>query len=210
MEIQKDNTKELWKEALNYILEKGTKIKDRYGRYCKEVMHLNLVLTGFADIEMPIEKISSFGKWVYPRIGEIKAIMLESNVGNSYEYSYGDRVFSFHGFNQMDNYVIPILKKDINSRRAVISLWDPLKDPSKNQAPGLVFLDFKVRDNKINLFALIRSNDLFIGWPANLYQLYVLANYVSKKLELEIGSITTMSTSAHVFLDNLDEIKEVI
>lgn len=210
MEIVKDSAKGLWKSALKYALESGIKIKDRYNRSCREVLNLNLVLTGFKDVEFPIEKVSSFGKWVYPRIGEIKAIMLESGVGSSYAYSYGERIFNYDGFNQMDSYVIPTLKKDLNSRRAVINLWNPSVDTNKGQVPGLIFLDFKVREGKVNLFALIRSNDLFIGWPANVYQLYVLANYVSKKLGLEIGSISTMSTSAHIFLDNLDEIKEVI
>lgn len=210
MEIERNNAKDLWKDALNYVLDNGVKIKDRYNRYCREVLHLNLILTGFLDIEFPVEKVSSFGKWIYPRIGEIKSIMLEDSVGSAYSYSYGNRIFNFKGLNQIDSYVIPILKKDLSSRRAVVNLWDPLKDTSQVQVPGLVFLDFKVRDDKLHLFSLIRSNDLFIGWPANLYQLYVLANYVSKKLELEIGSIQTMSTSAHVFTDNLSEIKEVI
>ncbi len=210
MEIKSNTSKDLWKKGLNYILSEGVTFKDVYKRNCKEVLHLGLILTEFNDIEYPVQKISSFSKWEYPKLGEIKSIVLEGNINNSFAYSYGERIFNFNGFNQIDDYIIPLLKKDPHSRRAVINLWNPNIDCNRDLVPGLVFIDFKLRGGKLVVFICIRSCDLFIGWPANLYQIYCLVNYVSKKLNYPLGEFSFFLTSAHIFEENLSEIKSVL
>lgn len=215
MEIIKQSAIELWKDALQYIFAEGTEHVDNTKRVCKEVLHLNLLLKdNFSDIQGPIDAISSSKKWIYPRLQEIAAIMLEGNLSKSYAYSYGERIFSFseQKINQVDHFIIPLLKKDPNSRRAVISLWNPEfdSDISRKVVPGLINIDFKLREGKLHLSAIVRSNDIFIGWPANVYQLYVLGNYVANKLQVTLGSIATFSMSAHIFKENYADIKKML
>ena len=213
MEIHKTSAMELWKEALEYLQKEGTEYIDNTKRICKEVLRLSLVLEGdFLDIQDPINAISSSKKWIYPKMQEITAIMLEGKLSKSYTYSYGERIFSYYTTNQMDDFIIPLLKKDPESRRAVVTLWDPKKDGDlyKKAVPGLISIDFKIRNKKLHLTAIVRSNDIFIGWPANLYQLYVLGEYITQKLQIQLGSITTFSTSAHIFKDNYADIKNTI
>lgn len=215
MEIIRNSAMELWKDALDYIYEHGAEYVDNTKRVCKEVLQLNLVLKdNFSDIQVPIETISGSKKWIYPRLQEIAAIMLEGNLSKSYAYSYGERIFAFsqEKINQIDNFVIPLLKKDPESRRAVVVLWSPERDNQLDLkvAPGLITIDFKLREGKLHMVAIVRSNDIFVGWPANVYQLYVLGNYVSSKLHVHLGSITTFSTSAHVFKENYADIKKML
>ena len=169
--------------------------------------------TGFNDVKEPAKVLANSRKWVYPKPNEIESIMLESDLGNSYVYSYGSRIFAFSGVkNQIDDFLIPLLKSDSMSRRGIISIWDPLKDDSLEgvAVPGLVIIDFKIRQEKLYISAVVRSNDIFIGWPANLYQLFVLGKYVAEKLNVTIGSIDTFSTSAHIFKDNSEDIKKIV
>lgn len=74
----------------------------------------------------------------------------------------------------------------------------------------MIVADFKVRDNKLNVTAVIRSNDLFFGFPANVYQIYILQEYVRKRLGIDTGDITFFSNSAHIFEDNFEDILKVI
>ncbi|PIZ54003.1 hypothetical protein COY26_00300, partial [Candidatus Woesearchaeota archaeon CG_4_10_14_0_2_um_filter_33_10] len=70
-------------------------------------------------------------------------------------------------------------------------------------------IDFKIRKQKLNATMVVRSNDLFFGWPANLYQLFVLQDYIGKKLGCKTGSLTTFSNSAHIFKDQFEDIQQV-
>jgi thymidylate synthase len=214
MELTDNSAKQLWIDALKYIMSHGDEFIDSSGRTSKECLRLSLTLEEFSDVRVPIENLANYKKWLYPRTKEIESIILERDLGKSYAYSYGERIFAFGNktLNQIDNFVIPILKKDRKSRRGIVTLWDPEKDSlvEGSVAPGLITIDFKIRKNKLHMSAIVRSNDIFIGWPANLYQLFCLGKYVAEKLDVPLGVIHTFSTSAHVFGENYDDIKELI
>jgi len=213
MELKNKSTKELWQDAIKYLSENGEPFRDQNNRICKEVLGLSLILTEFRDVSAPIEILSRSKDWVYPRINEIESIIIEGNLAKSYVYSYGERIFSYSkdNINQIDSYILPLLKNDPFSRRGVITLWNPESDSKlkSSAVPGLVLIDFKVRNKELFIHSIIRSNDIFIGWPANIYQLYVIGNYVAEKLNISLGAITTFSTSAHFFEDNQKKIKEI-
>ena len=91
-------------------------------------------------------------------------------------------------------------------------LYHPVVDSKINikETPGLISIFFKILNNKLTLTTVIRSNDMFIGWPANIYQVYLLQKYVAEKLGLETSSITTISHSAHVFDEYSEEVDKVL
>ena len=97
-------------------------------------------------------------------------------------------------------------------RRGVATLFDPGVDSSlKNtEIPSMIVFDFKIRDQKLHVTCFIRSSDIFIGWPANIYQISVIQEYVASKHKVPVGQITTIATSAHIHIDHLPEIEKVI
>jgi thymidylate synthase len=212
--IERDTAFQAWVDALKYVVENGEPYKDSRGRVCVEVENLKVVVKDSqSQLTLPIEHLQSIQEWVYPSILEIAEITLAKNKGYIYDYAYGTRLFEYQGsINQISDYVIPLLKRDPTSRRAIVTLYDPQKDadPNVNNVPGLVVIDFKLRDGKLNIVAFIRSSDVFIGWPANVYQLFVLQEYVAARIDVEPGSITTFSTSAHVFEDHTKLIDQLI
>lgn len=213
MEIIENTTLVAWKKALKYVFEKGKDFIDKEERVCREVLNLTITIKEpFLDITKPIEILNSFKKWIYPPFEELIKFILSKKEMPGYYYTYGSRAFRFGPLNQVDNFVIPLLKKDMTSRRATVLFYDPLKDSDlyKKETPSMIVADFKVRDKKLCATAVIRSNDLFFGFPANSYQIYVLQDYIRKKLDVGFGSLTIFSNSAHIFEDQFEDIKKII
>lgn len=215
MEIKDSSALELWKKALNYVIKQGEDYLDNDGRTCREVasLVLNLENPDINAIEYPIDIMTSSKKWVYPSKEELSNIVFKENQAPIYEYTYGGRIFNFAStFDQVNAFIIPLLKEDRDSRRAVISIYDPIQDSSiyNRNTPGLIYFHFRTKGDKLLITAHIRSNDLFFGWPANLYQVFVLQKSVSKSLGLGIGTITIISNSAHVFEEDFADVSDIL
>jgi thymidylate synthase len=212
MEIIEKNADTAWKKILKAVLENGTDFKDRDNRICREVLNATITIKDTSSITKPIEIINSFNKWVYPPLEELETVSLSRKEIPGYYYNYGARAFNLDGVNQIDDYVVPLLKNDNTSRRATVVFYDPRKDsqPFKRDIPGMIMMNFNVRNNKLDVTTLVRSNDLFFGWPANIYQTSILQAYVAKAIGSKLGSITTKSISAHIFDDQFDYIMKII
>ncbi|MEK6963957.1 MAG: thymidylate synthase [Nanoarchaeota archaeon] len=214
MEIYEKDALRAWEVSLGKVWQEGRIFKDQEGRVCKEVLNLVVCVEDpCKDIGEPARWLAHQEEWVYPSLDQISKVILSDAGSLFFQYAYGERVFKFQGKkNQLEDFVLPLLSKSSESRRALISLYDPIKDSdtSKEDVPCLVSIQFRVMDKKVHVTGHIRSNDLFIGWPANAYQLFVLQSYTAAKLGLEIGSLTTISGSAHIFIEYEEELKRLI
>jgi thymidylate synthase len=213
MEITAKTSLEAWKKSLRYIIESGKDFTDKDGRICREAFNLTVNITDFgSEVETPIDIMQNFD-WVYPSKEELASIILNKEELAGYEFSYGPRLFNYiHSKDQINDFIIPLLKNDPFTRRAVISLFNPLADSnmlSKN-IPSLMLIYFKIQDGKLNISVCIRSNDIFIGWPGNIYQLLILQKFVAEKLGLGPGIFTTISFSAHIFMEHQDMINKIL
>lgn len=214
MEIVEHHASQVWKVALKKVLKDGRKVTDQDGRQCSEAANLVLcVQDPSKDISEPIDWLSHQGSWVYPSLEQIEKLMLTNASSSIYEYEYGQRIRRFQGRkDQLEEFVIPLLSKAPESRRALISLFDPLQDSNVDNStvPCLALVFFRIDNSKLSVTGYLRSNDLFIGWPANVYQLFSLQRFVATKLGLEVGSLTTISSSAHVFLEYGEELNKLL
>lgn len=215
MEITNSSALGIWKEALSKIMENGLDYTDNDGRLCREVMNFILVLKDPANslIEEPINKMLESNKWMYPSKEELSNIMFKEIQAPIYEYTYGGRLFNFSGkLDQLSNFVIPLLKTDPSSRRAIISFYNPVHDSDihNRNTPGIMYVQFRVTKGSLQLTALIRSNDLLFGWPANVYQLYSLQKMVAEKLSMKQGDLVTISNSAHIFSDEFNFVDNLL
>jgi thymidylate synthase (methanogen type) len=213
MEIHAKSIMDAWKLTLSKIYNEGVDFVDQDKRICRELLNVLLIIESVKDIEGPVDVMKSFRDFVYPSKDEIKNTMLSKKSYSGYDYSYGYRLFNYKNIkNQIDDYIIPLLKKNPLSRRAIVTLYDPLVDSDKNMksVPGLINIYFKIRESKLQISVMIRSNDFFIGWPANIYQIYLLQKYVSDKLNLNTGTITVFSTSAHVFHEHFGKLENIV
>jgi thymidylate synthase len=113
--------------------------------------------------------------------------------------AYGSRMAS-----QIDD-VITRLRNDPSDRRAVLQIWDSLgarndlwaktKDPPCN---NLVY--FKLREKKLHMTVICRSNDLHFGlYAVNIPSFGLLQEYIAARLNVGIGYQTHVSNSLHVY-----------
>jgi thymidylate synthase len=214
MEIIKESTTSAWKAAIRIIRDEGRDVVDHDNRLSKELLNLIITITNPSkDITEPINLMRELKKWVYPDPEELESVIFQNESSSVYYYTYGARLFNYaETKNQIDDYIIPLLKQDRNSRRAISMVYYPLSDsvPGIKESPGLISIYFKIVEGKLTVSTLLRSNDMFIGWPANIYQIYLLQKYVAEKVGIETGSITTISHSAHIFEEYNEEMAEVL
>lgn len=210
MEVKGKNFYEVWKKMLKHIIDKGIDFQDGK-RICREVLGLSTIIEEGNDPLSIIERLNEFEVWVYPNEEEIKEALFSKKFGEG--FSFGSRVFDFEEeINQIDEFIIPLLRGNKESRRAIVSLWDPKKDSMilKKDVPGIIMFDFKLKDDKLNVSMIIRSDDVFFGFPADAYKTYLLQDYICKKLNVKRGQIHILSTSAHIFDDQIPYIEKVL
>ena len=75
--------------------------------------------------------------------------------------------------------VIRRLKASPATRRATAVTWIPPVDAAKDEVPCMIVDDFKLRDGRLHLSIFFRSHDFAGAYPANLYGLARLLEYVA-------------------------------
>ena len=127
-------------------------------------------------------------------------------------YTYGDRIVKYRGLNQLE-IAIKALKKAIKeerqTRRIVISLIDPLADLSENSEKMEIpcFTQYWVYNRKENnkwiLHAtmFLRSHDALRAFPANAYAGAKILEYLAKKTNCSVGTLTMFFGSCHIYMD---------
>jgi len=129
---------------------------------------------------------------------------------DDFAYTYHERIFKRWG-NQVEK-AINILKKDPNTRRVLISLWDPSKDMESNNPPCLDFIWPCIRNNQLEFHVVYRSHHLasitkdgklIKGEGAlvpNLYAIATLQQKMSEQLNIKRGCLYLTDFSGHLYM----------
>lgn len=130
-----------------------------------------------------------------------------SDDGETVNSNYGYCIVNKYGFNQL-NYVIKLLEENPNTRQAVIHIKEPNNKPSKD-VNCTVCLQFFIRDNKLYLTTYMRSNDLWMGFPYDVFQFTNFQILVAMYLGIEVGTYTHIAGSLHLYERNVKEVDYV-
>lgn len=120
-----------------------------------------------------------------------------SDDGKTNNSAYGWRIFSKFGFDQWE-YIKELIKKDPNTRQAVIHIKDASNTPTKD-TPCTVYLQFLLRDNKLNLSVHMRSNDIWMGVPYDMFSFCFLQVKMAMELGVEVGQYSHYAGSLHLY-----------
>ena len=129
-----------------------------------------------------------------------------SDDGETNNSAYGYRIFNKFGFDQWE-YVKDLIRKDPNTRQAVIHIKDASNIPTKD-TPCTVYLQFFLRNNKLNLSVHMRSNDIWMGVPYDMFSFCFLQVKMAMELGVEIGSYTHYAGSLHMYQRDYDTAKK--
>lgn len=96
---------------------------------------------------------------------------------------------------------LDLLQSDPNTRRAVMSLWNPAEDYVETlDTPCNNWLHWLIRDGKLRLNISQRSSDILYGFSGiNLFEWSVLQEFMARWLGLEIGPLTYFISSLHLY-----------
>lgn len=97
------------------------------------------------------------------------------------------------------------LRKSYDSRRAVLTMWNPLSDlnANKRDIPCNTHVYFKVRAGRLHMTVCCRSNDIIWGcYGANVVHFSVLQEYMAALINCKIGKYYHISDSWHYYVDN--------
>lgn len=133
-----------------------------------------------------------------------------SNDGETLDGAYGFRLINYFKINQVEK-AIKELMENRTSRRVVLTMYSP-EDLNKNSndIPCNTTIYLKIKNNKLNITILNRSNDLFLGVPYNVFVFYMLQVYIADKLKCDLGTQTHFTDSLHIYTRDLDKIKQVL
>ena len=112
---------------------------------------------------------------------------------------YGPRLFAWRGLNQLHN-VLEVLAHKQDSRQAVIQLFDaPDIVGDHGDVPCTCTLQFASRGGKLHLFTNMRSNDVFLGLPHDVFCFTMLQEIMARTLSIELGTYKHAVGSLHLY-----------
>jgi len=110
---------------------------------------------------------------------------------------------------------ISILKKDPTRRTVVMHTWVPFRDLMKfgpkrgdTSSPCVLLFYPQLVDEKLHMFVVMKTNDLYNAWPENAYAFSALQKYMADELGVGTGTYTHFSVSMHIYKDMYNEVKK--
>lgn len=133
-----------------------------------------------------------------------------SDDGETCNSAYGHLMQVKYGFNQIKK-VIEILETDPLSRRAKINLNVPNPNVKETKdEPCTMSLHFMIRKNKLDCTVVMRSNDIWFGFPYDVAFFTTLQKYIAKRLGVGYGWYTHFAVSLHMYDRDAETIAGIV
>jgi thymidylate synthase len=104
--------------------------------------------------------------------------------------------------------VIAQIKSDPDSRRLIVSAWNPVEIDQMALPPCHVLFQFYVRDDELSCQLYQRSADLFLGVPFNIASYSLLTLMVAQVCNLKPGDFVHTFGDLHLYVNHLDQARE--
>lgn len=200
-----ENAHEGYPVLLDAVLRTGTQQPSRVGDTL-ELEDVTVTFTGSEKTYPPLRSGS------LPLIGDVEGVQLVSGVAadglmlelfphfgkySDFWGSYAKRVSA----GDQVHAAVRELSENPDTRRAVITMWDPKLDTNGGHMdhPCTIGLGFRARDGRLNMSVVMRSNDAWLGMPYDFVQFSTLHVTVAALLGLETGTYTHHAHSLHLY-----------
>lgn len=214
--------------ALHNLLEHGTISKDRTGVGTKRIQSQKITIDN--NREFPIlqgKKMnfqSAFVEMIWIMLGRTDLAFLKENgvnywdswVGEDGTFGpiYGKQMRNFGGVDQLKD-VINQLRYTPDSRRIMISLWNPIDLKLQKLPPCHFIYQFSSYVNSDNirvmdLHVMQRSADSFLGVPYDFMLFSDFGNLVSYLTEIPLNKIHCTFNDFHMYLNHEEQVKKYL
>lgn len=189
----------VWIECMKDILNHGKKITDdnellfeinNYYVTIEETSEDDSILKAYANSK---------------RIAFMKEKYNSCNILPGYKISYGKLLYDNDGVNQI-NWIVNRLQYKPETKSATISMHIPGED----NLSCLSLLDFKLRNGKLDMSAVYRSQNIFSSMPGNYVALADIQKFVAEKLGVPVGVIEGIILSAHIYEKDIPAASDIL
>lgn len=108
---------------------------------------------------------------------------------------------------QLQN-VIDMIKTSPDSRRLIVSAWNPEDVPTMALPPCHTMFQFYVNDGKLSCQLYQRSADVFLGVPFNIASYALLTHLIAHETGLEVGDFVHTLGDAHLYSNHIEQMEE--
>jgi thymidylate synthase len=103
--------------------------------------------------------------------------------------------------------VIAMIKRNPDSRRLIVTAWNPADVDKMALPPCHCLFQFYVADGKLSCQLYQRSADVFLGVPFNIASYALLTHLVCQQTDLRPGDFVWCGGDCHLYLDHLEQAK---
>jgi thymidylate synthase len=101
--------------------------------------------------------------------------------------------------------VVAEIRRNPDSRRLIVSAWNPADIPQMALAPCHCLFQFYVADGRLSCQLYQRSADAFLGVPFNIASYALLTMMVAQVTNLRPGDFVHSFGDAHLYLDHIEQ-----
>jgi len=102
------------------------------------------------------------------------------------------------------------LKTDPNSRRHIMSAWNPGELDKMALPPCHAFIQFYLRNNRLSCQMYQRSADLFLGVPFNIASYALLTHLIAKEIGSAVGKLILTFGDVHIYDNHYEAVGELL
>jgi thymidylate synthase len=189
--------------AVKAILEKGWVLDTEDDEATVEYEEIAL------DVEDPFtEPMVSPASRFQQRFMEAYTDNLLHGSDAQFEYDYHRRLFDWGERLRVDGndvhvdqieYIVRKLQAAPTTRRAIAITWNPVIDEDLDDCPCLQLVQCLLRDGKLQMKVVFRSNDILSAAGANMYALVHLQKAIADRLGVPCGRYTHVALVPHIY-----------
>ena len=128
---------------------------------------------------------------------------------------YGYQWRNFDGCEQQDGvdqieWLINEIKTNPDSRRLILSAWNPNQLSQMALPPCHTMSQFNVTNGKLSCQLYQRSADMFLGVPFNIASYALLTHMLAQICDLEVGDFVHTIGDAHIYQNHMEQVNQQI
>lgn len=188
-----------WLTSMKLAMKSGEEIFDEY-RKLKEIRNLYITIADVSENDSILQQYAD-----KDRIKLMKEKYATCGLVGDYKVDYGSYIYNNNGINQMD-----WLENRIRNKPETKSATITLHRPGEEMLACLSLMDFKLRNEKLNMTVVYRSQNIFSSQPGNLIALRGMQNDLSTQLGVKLGNIELVVISAHIYEENYEAALKIL
>jgi thymidylate synthase len=103
--------------------------------------------------------------------------------------------------------VVRQIQENPESRRLLVSAWNPAELPRMALPPCHLLFQFYVAEGELSCGVYQRSCDLFLGLPFNIASYALLTRMVAQVTDLAVGDLVISLGDAHIYTNHLEQVR---